>query len=169
MMALGNLVPWKRRQQDLDLRREYDGPFRTLSREMNRWFDDFRSRFDLESFGFSRGELGAFMPRVDVTEDKKEVRISCELPGLEENDIDLTLSKDSLTIKGEKKQETEDKGKNYYHMERSYGTFQRTMPLPAEIDADKAEAEFKKGVLKVRLPKTVEAQKAQKRIEVKGS
>jgi len=166
-MALGDLVPWKRRQRDLDIRRDYDSPFRTLAREMNRFFDDFRSRFDIEPFGFSRGEAGAFMPSVDVTEDDKEVRITSELPGLDEKDIDITLSKDSVTIKGEKKQEMEDKGKDYYRMERSYGSFQRMIPLPAEIDQDKAQAEFKKGILKVRLPKTAEAQKAQKKIEVK--
>jgi len=167
-MALGDLVPWKRRQQDLDIRRDYESPFQALSREMNRLFNDFRSRFDIEPFGFSRGEMGVFTPSVDVTENDKEVRITSELPGIEEKDIDITLSKDSVTIKGEKKQETEDKGKDYYRMERSYGSFQRTVPLPAEIDDDKAQAEFKKGVLRITLPKTAEAQKAHKKIEVKS-
>jgi len=165
-MALGNLVPWKRRQRDLDIRREYESPFQTLASEMNRLFDDFRGHFDIEPFGFSRGELGVFAPSVDVTEDDKEVRITSELPGIDEKDIDITLSKDSVTIKGEKKQETEDKGKDYYRMERSYGSFQRTVQLPAEIDDDKAQAEFKKGVLKIKLPKTAEAQKTHKKIEV---
>ena len=168
-MVLGNLVPWKRRQRDLDVRRDYDSPLQALTQEMNRLFDDFRGRFDIEPFGFSRGEAGAFMPSVDITDNDKEVRVTCELPGIEEKDIDITLSKDAITIKGEKKQETEDKGKGYYRMERSYGSFQRMVPLPAEIDDDKAQAEFKKGVLKITLPKTAEAQKSHKKIEVKGS
>jgi len=167
-MALGDLVPWKRRQQNLDIHRDYENPFRMLTREMNRLFDDFRSHFHIEPFGLSRGEMGAFTPSVDVTENDKEVRITSELPGIDEKDIDITLSKDSVTIKGEKQQETEDKGKDYYRMERSYGSFQRTVPLPAEIDEDKAQAEFKKGVLKIKLPKTAECQKAHKKIEVKS-
>jgi HSP20 family protein len=168
-MALGDLVPWKRRRHDLDLRRDDESPFHSLTREMNRLFDDFRSRFDLEPFGFSRGEAGGFMPSVDVTEDDKEVRIGCELPGIDEKNIDIELSKDSITIRGDKKKETEDKGKGYYRMERSYGSFHRTVPLPAEIDEDNAQAEFKNGVLKIRLPKSAEAQKAHKKIEVKSS
>jgi HSP20 family protein len=168
-MALGDLVPWKRRQRDLDVRRDYGSPLQALTEEMNRLFDDFRGRFDIEPFGISRGEAGAFMPSVDITDNDKEVRVTCELPGIEEKDIDITLSKDAITIKGEKKQETEDKSKGYYRTERSYGSFQRIVPLPAEIDEDQSQAEFKKGVLKITLPKTAEAQKSHKKIEVKGS
>ena len=167
-MAIGDLVPWKRRQRDLDIHREYNSPFQSLSQEMNRLFDDFRSRFDLEPFGFSHGEAGAFMPKVDVTEDDKEVRITGELPGIDEKDIDITLAKDSVTIKGEKKQEAQQKHKDYYRMERSYGSSQRTIPLPTEIDEEKAQAEFKKGILRIKLPKTAEAQKVHKKIEVKS-
>ncbi|MBN2377153.1 MAG: Hsp20/alpha crystallin family protein [Sedimentisphaerales bacterium] len=167
-MALGDLVPWKRRQRDLDVRRDYGSPFQSLAQEMNRLFDDFRGRFDIEPFGFSRGEVGTFMPNVDITENDKEVQVTCELPGIDEKNIDITLSKDSITIKGEKKQETENQGRDYYRMERSYGSFQRMVPLPAEIDEDKTQAEFKKGVLIIKLPKTAEAQRTHKRIEVKS-
>lgn len=167
-MALSDLVPWKRRQSDLDFHRSNGSPWPSLSREMNRLFDDFSRRFDLEPFGLQGGSFAGFHPSVDVTEDDKEVRITSELPGLDEKDIDITLSKDSVTIKGEKKQEAEAKGKDYYRMERSYGTFQRTVPLPAEIDEDKARANFKKGVLHLTLPKSAEAQKAHKKIPVKS-
>jgi len=167
-MSLGDLVPWKRHQHGLDIGRGYESPFQALSREMNRLFDDFRNRFDIEPFKLARGEMSTFMPSVDVAEDDKEVRITSELPGIDEKDIDITLAKDSVTIKGEKKQETEDKGKDHYRMERSYGLFQRVIPLPAEIDEGKAEAEFKKGILTIRLPKSAEAQKAHKKIEVKS-
>jgi HSP20 family protein len=90
------------------------------------------------------------------------------LPGVEPWDIDISLTKDALTIKGEKKQEKEDKGKDSYRMERSYGSFTLTIPLPAEIDTDKAKAEFKKGVLTISLPETVKAIKETKKIPVKG-
>lgn len=163
-MALGDLVPWKRRERGLDVRRDYDDPLGALFGQMNRWFD-------MAPFGLGRGESGlaAFTPSVDVSEDDKEVRITSELPGIDEKDIDITLAKDAVTIKGEKKHENEDKGKDYYRMERSYGSFQRVIPLPAAIDEDKAKAEFKKGVLHITLPKTSEARQERKRIEVKGS
>ncbi len=163
-MALSNLIPWKRRQQELDTRNMYNNPLQMLNQDMNRWFDDFRTRFDMEPFGHG----GAYMPSVDVTEDDKEIRIACELPGIDEKDIDITLAKDSITIKGEKKQETEDKGKDYYRMERSYGSFQRMVPLPAEIDEEKAQADFKKGVLKITLPKSAEARQSRRKIKVKS-
>ena len=168
-MALRDLVPWKRRERDLDVPRGYGNPFGVLTEEMSRLFDDFRGRFDIEPFGFPRGQTGDFMPSVDITDADKEVRVTCELPGIDQKDIDITLSKDAVTIRGEKKQEKEEKGKDYYHMERSYGSFQRKVSLPAEIDDDNVKAEFKKGVLKIILPKSVEAQKSYKKIEVKGS
>jgi HSP20 family protein len=86
---------------------------------------------------------------------------------MDEKDIDITLSGDSLTIKGEKQEETEDKGKDYYSSECRYGSFHRVIPLAAEIDENKAEADFKKGLLKIRLPKTTEAQSSRKKIEIK--
>jgi HSP20 family protein len=94
------------------------------------------------------------------------VVVSAELPGMDDKEIDLSLSHGVLTISGEKKQEKEQKGRNYYHMERSYGSFQRSVSLPAGVDTSKAEAVFKKGVLTVTVPKTGGA-KAGKRIAIK--
>jgi len=167
-MAIGDLVPWKRRKHDIDIRRDDVDPINALSRQMSRLFDDFWHPLDRTfGSGFLRTEEG-FRPRLDIAENDSHVNITAELPGMDEKDIELTLTKDSLTIKGEKKEESEDKGKDYYRMERSYGSFQRTIPLPSEIDQDKAEAEFKKGVLQIRLPKTEDARKVRKRIEVKS-
>jgi HSP20 family protein len=87
---------------------------------------------------------------------------------MNDKDIDVSLTKDSLTIKGEKKEEKEDKGKNYYRMERSFGSFTRTVPLPAEVDTEKAKADFVKGVLTVTLPKTPKAIKDTKKIPIKA-
>jgi HSP20 family protein len=152
-------------KQVVPTKREENNPFVLFRQEMNSLFDNFSHGFEIEP---GWGRLGSFNPNVDVKESDKEIAIAAELPGMEDKDIDISLTKDALTIKGEKKQEKEDKGKDYYRMERSYGSFTRTIPLPAEIDTDKAKAEFKKGVLNITLPKTVKAIKETKKIPVKG-
>jgi len=168
-MAITDLVPWRRRRGDVRVRRENDGTIGSFYRDMNNLMDHFFHGFDIEPFGTGELATSEFMPRVDVKEDDKEIKVTAELPGMDEKDIDITLSRDSLTIKGEKLEETEDKGKDYYHTERRYGSFHRTIPLSAEVDESKAEANFKKGILKIKLPKTAEAQKSQKKIEIKTS
>jgi HSP20 family protein len=168
-MAIKNLVPWKKNNGDIQVRRDAD-PFNAFHQEMDRLFDNFfGSGFGLtpSRHGFMAG-FGEFNPQVDVTENDKEVKVTAELPGLEDKDIEVSLSHDVLTISGEKKNEKEDKGDNYYHMERSYGSFQRSIPLPAEVEADKVEAEFKNGVLNITLPKTTTAQN-RKKIAIKAS
>ncbi len=161
-MAIRNLVPFGKK--DVPVKREDESPFSLLRREMDSLFDNFFRGFDLEPF---ESRMGAFSPKVDVTENDKEIKISAELPGLDEKDIDVSLQKDMLTIKGEKKEEKEDKGKDFYRMERSYGSFSRTIPLPAEVETDKVEARFKKGVLSITLPKTAKAVAEKKKIAVK--
>jgi HSP20 family protein len=153
-MAIKDLVPWKKSDKQSIVRHE-DDPFYAFRREMDQVFDNFFGRgFGLTPFSgnFMEG-FGEFNPRVDVTETDQEVRITAELPGLEEKDIDVSLSNDILTLKGEKKSEQEDKRENYYRMERSYGSFQRSIQLPQEVDGDKVEATFKNGVLQITLPK----------------
>lgn len=162
-MTIRNLVPFGKK--DVPVKREDEHPFSLLRREMDSLFDNFFRGFDLEPF---ESRMGAFSPKVDVTENDKEIKISAELPGLEEKDIDVSLQKDMLTIKGEKKEEKEDKGKDYYRMERSYGSFSRTIPLPVEVETDKVEAKFKKGVLSITLPKTAKAVAQTKKIAVKA-
>lgn len=151
-------------KSDLPMKRQEYDPFSLLRYEMETLFDSFMRSFDLEPF---ESRL-AFNPKVDITESDKEIRVSAELPGMDEKNIDISLGKDSLTIKGEKKQEQEEKGKDYYRMERSYGSFSRVIPLPEEIDSAKVDAHFRKGVLTVVLPKTVKAVESKKKIEIKG-
>lgn len=165
-MAITDLVPWKRGEKKVAVEREEEHPLQTLQQDMDRLFDEFFSGFGLRPFGVFREQMGAFTPQVDVVEGDKEIKVSAELPGLDEKDIQVTLSHNLLTISGEKKEEKEDKGKNYYRMERSYGSFRRSIPLPREIDADKVEAAFKKGVLTITLPKTAATQD-RKKIAVK--
>lgn len=167
-MAIRDLIPWNRNdEKKLTVQRETQDPFYELQRNMNRLFDDFFGDFDMSRFGDFGSRFGAFQPQVDVSETDQEITVAAELPGLEEKDIEVSLDKGVLTISGEKKEEKEDKGKNYYRMERSYGSFRRSLPLPAEVVEDQVEATFKNGVLNIRLPKSPEAQKPGKRITVK--
>jgi HSP20 family protein len=162
-MAIKNLVPFGKRS--IPAKREEGSPFSLLRREMDSLFDNFFQGFDLEPF---EARFGAFSPKVDVTESDKEIKITAELPGLDEKDIEVSLQNNMLTMKGEKKEEKEDKGKDYYRMERSYGSFSRTIPLPIEVETDKVEAKFKKGVLNITLPKSAKAVAETKKIAVKS-
>jgi HSP20 family protein len=136
---------------------------------MDRLFEGLWS----EGFGSSllpevwaRGEIA---PQLDVTEDDKAFAVKVDLPGLDEKDVEVTLSDRLLTIRGEKKEDKETKEKNYYRRERAYGTFRRSIEIPAVVDATKIDASFKKGVLTIQLPKTKEAQQKVKQIEVKAA
>ena len=117
---------------------------------------------------FWRGEEG-LAPAVDIVEGEKAYEVTAELPGMDDKDIEVTLTDDVLTIKGEKREEKEEKRKNYRFSERHYGAFERSFEAPEGVDADKIEANFKKGVLTVTLPKKPEAQKATKKIDVKAA
>ena len=139
-----------------------------LHRQLDRLFDDFWEN------GRMSGLLGSWTgtdlsPRVDETEDEKAYRIEVELPGMDQNDVDVSYSDGLLTISGEKKQEKEEKEKDYYRRERSYGAFRRVLPIPVAVDEAKIQASFKKGVLSIELPKTKEAQKKVKKISVKSA
>ncbi len=163
-MALRDLLPW-RKQEQLPVR-----PERTLEdfhREFDRLFEEFFRGFGLSRPAFD-WPMGEFAPSVRVEEDDKEIRVTAELPGVEEKDVNVQLSDNALTISGEKKEEREEKGKRVYHSERCYGMFRRVIPLPVEVDEEKAEASFKNGVLTVRLPKAEAEEGRRKRIEVKA-
>ena len=127
-----------------------------------------RRMFGIEPFRRWEESLGLAAPAVDMSEDEKAYKITAELPGVEAKDVEVSLSGDMLMFKGEKHQEKEEKDKNYYLCERSYGAFQRSFQLPDGIDRDKVAADFAKGVLTITLPKTPQAQKQSKKIEVKA-
>lgn len=150
-------------------------PFEALRREMDRLFDDFGDDFWSRPFrpmaALERNLPKKFVasPAVDVTETDKAYEITAELPGMDEKNIEVNVASGGITIKGEKKEETEQKEKDYYVSERRYGSFERYFGLPDDVDADKIEAIFGNGVLKVTLPKTAEAQQPAKKIEVKAA
>ena len=167
-MSIKDLVPRiGRRGGNMPVRRgEYD-PFRDFQREMNRLFDDFFADFPSVSRWGDRELVSAvFRPRVDVSETDKEVKVSAELPGMDEKDITVEMDDAAITIRGEKKEEQEDRGKNWYRREQSYGSFQRVIPLPASVDGEKAKAKFKKGVLRITVPKREEEQAKRKAITI---
>lgn len=151
--------------------------FQSMRQEMERLFDRF-SAFDMVPFDrfpdiehfWRRGNGGAVLSvSVDVAEDDKAYTITAELPGIDEKNIDINISEDVLTLKGEKHAEKEEKNKNHYVSERSYGAFQRSFALPADVDVDKIEAKFNKGVLTIALPKNPKAKPATKKVEVKAA
>jgi len=137
-------------------------PFRELDRmrgEMDRLWDSF---FE----GRPRVRFGEWFPSLDVAETKNDIVVKVELPGMDQKDINISLSDGHLIIKGEKKQEKEEKEENYHFIERSYGTFTRSVQLPKEVKHDKISASYKNGVLKVVLPKSEEAKKKEVKVKI---
>jgi len=130
--------------------------------------DDFDRAFNLVPFPLSEKGWSSYFPRLDLAESESEVRVTAELPGMDEKDIDISLSDNTLTISGEKKAEHEEKNGNFYRTERSFGSCTRTVDLPAEVNEDKVEASFKRGVLTITLPKSEKAKKTTNKIQVKG-
>ena len=154
------MIPWRASQLST---RSLEGAFNAWQRGIESLLVE-NSR--LPSFPFTE-HTGEFSPRVNISDRENEIEISVELPGLEESDIDLSLSNDILTIKGEKKQESEEREGTYYRMERKYGSFCRSVSIPSGVvDVDKVEAIFTNGVLTINLPKREEEIEISKRIAI---
>ncbi|HEY9733471.1 MAG TPA: Hsp20/alpha crystallin family protein [Drouetiella sp.] len=174
MVFNGNLIPWSWGKKNLPVKKEESShsestPYVSLHHDMNsafeRFFNAFESPLFMPSSEISRD--GFFQPRVEVKESAKEIRVSVELPGVDEKDLDVSVDNQHLIVRGEKREEKEDSTSGYYRMERYYGSFQRSVALPCEIDKDRVEAKFKRGVLSVTLQKAASAQLDAKRITVR--
>lgn len=175
-MARNELTPWRwgglRRSPEKEegrglesFRRDID----ELHRSLDRLFDEVWSGGSTSSLlpeFWSRGDVTADL---DVSEDDRAFYVSVELPGLDEDDVSVSLSDRLLTISGEKNAEKENKDKNTYRRERAYGSFRRTVEIPGDVDIDNIDAKFKKGVLSIELPKTKESQQKVRRIPVKAA
>lgn len=162
-MAVRDIMPWTRGR---DVSGRQVTPFLTFQREMNRLFDDVFRGPDLVPFAPERMlEQTVGWPNIEVSETDKEIKVTAELPGLEEKDVSVELSNGMLIIKGEKKTEHEDK--DLLFSERYYGRFERRIPAEG-IDEDKVNASFKNGVLTVTLPKSQKAQEKVKRVAING-
>jgi HSP20 family protein len=166
MALVPSLFPWSRGRNEVSAPAPYGSdvtPFVGLHREVNRLFDDFFRGFDMAPFG--RGPQWATgWPNVEVSETDKEIKVSAELPGLEEKDVEVTLNNGVLTLKGEKKTETESST----YSERWHGRFQRSIQLAHEVDPDHVSSTFKNGVLTVTLPVKPDGQGQVKRIPIGG-
>ena len=147
-MTLKSMIPVG---SERSVTRPASNPFSALQQEIDHIFEGF-------SRGFSGFPIREVMPRMDVSETDKEIEVTAELPGLEEKDIQLNFADNVLTIRGEKKNEREEKEKDYHLIERSYGSFTRAVQLPAGVNADDIKAVMSKGVLKVTVPKPGPAQ-----------
>lgn len=161
-MSWKDLVPFKKSR--VLVRKNNGHPLDRLRDEMDALFDDFYRGFPMEPL--SAHHTTSFNPSIDIAETDKDIKVIAELPGMDDKDIEVNINSDSITIRGEKKEEKKDKGQDYYHVERSYGSFIRTIPLSVEIEGDKAEAHFKKGVLTVKVPKSAKAIESKKKIPI---
>ncbi|MBU0960000.1 MAG: Hsp20/alpha crystallin family protein [Proteobacteria bacterium] len=148
------------------------GPIAQLQQEMDQLFDNFFKGFAQGPVGtgsFFPGSLSdnLLKPTLDIGATEKEYTISIEVPGVEEKDVTLEIADNTLTIKGEKEQEREEKEKHYYRMERSYGSFQRLLSLPEDADQDAIKATFKNGVVTITMPRKALPQSEVKQIKIK--
>jgi HSP20 family protein len=188
-MDIKKLVPWnwfKKEEEDagkaVPVKRQgiqdsgwvVGSPFDQFNREIDRLFDRKFRNFGISPFVFERPLLpglseGILKPTLDVGATEKEYTIAVEIPGVDEKDIKLEIVNDTLTIRGEKKHEDEEKGKNYYRMERSYGSFERVLSLPEDADQEGVEAKFKKGILTLTLPRKALPRSEVKQIEIKSN
>jgi HSP20 family protein len=182
MRPIGNLEPITvidRRKDDLmpktDTARSAEKPvtrprdiFSAMRHDMDRLFDRFEHGWPRWPTVFGR-DMRLSVPELDVRESTDAITVEAELPGVDEKDVTVTLANGILTIKGEKKQEKEEKSESYHLTERSFGSFERSIRLPDTIDDAKVEAKFDKGVLKVTAAKKPEAVKAERKIEIKKS
>lgn len=144
-------------------------PFKELEdmrKDIERMFEEFFEPFPRRRRRWWSRE-GMVVPNIDVYDKKGEVVVKAELPGVEKDNIDITITKDTLTIKGEIKKDEEVKEEDYYAREISYGSFARTIALPMEVDSEKAKATFKNGILEIVLPKKEEAKPKEIKVEVK--
>jgi HSP20 family protein len=160
IMSVRDLIPWNRGRDVTARRGEEANPFLTLHREMNRLFDDVFRGFELAPFGADRGLA---WPNIEVSDTDKEIKVTADLPGLEEKDVEVELANGVLAIRGEKKTETEDKDRLF--TELHYGRFERRIPL-SDVEKDEVAASFRNGVLSVTLPKSAKARQNVRRIEI---
>ena len=165
--AMRSLIPWLDKSNVPAKHEDFDDPFVSFRRSIDRMFDEFFNGALAGRPGFS--PLGAFGPSVDVDDTDKEIVVKAELPGLDEKDFEVTLAGDVLTIKGEKKVENESRNGGSYNFERRFGSFSRSVRLPFEASDNQVDAKYDKGVLTIRLPKPAGVQRQVKRIEVRSA
>ena len=164
MVGLNALVPWRNNKADTPAKREdFFDPLVTFRREMDRMFEHFFDGVPMRS----GANWSSLTPAADIGETDQEMIITAELPGVSDKDVEVSLAGDVLTIKGEKKAETEHKNGDSTYVERRFGAFARSVRLPFEVKDGEIDAKFKDGVLTVRLPKPADLRRTVRKIDVK--
>lgn len=173
-MAIGSWMPFRRGEQNVPVRRgngsEHGGGLSRMQDEMNRMMEQFLGSSPLSmspSQFFGDFAPRQFIPRMDISESGNMLKVSAELPGMSADDVEINVRDNRMHIRGEKREEHTEEDEGYYRTERSFGTFERTIPLPEDVDADKADATFKNGILTVKVP-MIEGQRAGKKVQIKG-
>lgn len=169
-MAITDIIPWNRNRALATRPQDVVDPFNMLRRDIDRVFGDFLSDWIRPGrmLNMVDRQMGSFMPEIDVKETDKGFQVTADLPGMDEKGLKVTFVDGSLSIKGEKREEHEEEKGNMFHSERRYGAFERVIPMSWDIDLNKAKASFKKGVLKINLPKNENARSNRKTIPVEG-
>ena len=165
MLNMRDLIPWSR-GRELSGGRPAEHPLVSFQREMDRLFEDLWRGVDVPTFLRGERSGGAISPRIELSDKPEHLVVRAELPGLEEKDVEITLTEGALVIRGEKKLEKEEKEEGYTYSERAYGAFERRIPLEFEVLGDKVTAEFANGVLTVTLPKSPRAMASARRIAI---
>ena len=164
MASIHDLIPW--REQGASRLTGFD-TMRQLQREMDAIFGDFFPA--AADRGEARTPTTSFAPRLDIAETETSYHLSAELPGVEEKNVELSLDEGILTIRGTKEAEKKEEGKTFHRVERSYGSFQRAISLPKEVDEDKISARFANGVLEIDIPKSAKKQEKTRKISIKSA
>lgn len=177
-----SLIPRRRTRQQLPVHVDkspqlpqdpWEQSYLAFHRATDRLFSDFLKGMMGPVAGYDRlwrpvpEMLDSDWPRMDMSETDEEIVVTAELPGVDRDAIDISVSDNTVTIRGDKTEEEEEKTRDYYRLERSYGSFHRVFSLPCEVESDRAKASFKRGILTLQLPKSAEARKRVKRIPIK--
>jgi len=167
MANISKWIPFRRHNQSNVPARRGEYPLGRMQQQVDRMFDDFWNRpmAGFESF-WGDYSPAQFMPSIDVSDEGNSFKVTAELPGMDADDVELSIRENNLHIQGEKKVEKETEEEGFYRTERSYGFFERNVPLPSDVIEDECRADFKKGVLTVHLPKAAEPKSNGKRISV---
>ena len=166
-MTITDLIPWKLKDNSIGDNKK-NNPSLLVQNEFDRMLENFfDDGWSLNPFEMINKNMSGFTPQLDIHESDKDYQVSVELPGMDEKDIQVSLSEDCLTISGEKKNETREKKNGFYRSERSYGSFQRQVRLPSNVNEKGAMATFKYGVLKITLPKVETIDSFPKKIVIK--
>jgi HSP20 family protein len=169
-MSVKDIIPWRRggRRSSTPARRESGHPMFSLQSDINHALEDFWSTFETPMMRALQSDtMDEDIPKVDVRETDQEVDVIAELPGMDEDDVEVSVADGALIIRGEKESEAEDRDEDYVLRERRFGYIERVVPLPDNLELDTAEATFKNGLLTIRIPKQAGQQSARKRVSVK--